>query len=557
MYNIINAIIPKKAKTKEKSSVNVELFFSLFLDGMTGNETQYKIRNDLNAGGFSALMNEDHNSNFLFSMSENPNAKNPVTKDMENCLIKHFSIYLSITPFNTTKFQYLNQLSFAKDCVENEVERYASNPDVERIKVYFYLIGYNQGELIANIVNSIGIYDNDDEVRQILNKYFDFTFFLKSIKIAFKVVESIISIDPIGLIDGYNSDIVRLVTGRSDLLYDKDLSKKSDDNYPSEDKISIYDAVLMCEHTYKSQDAIDKSVFSIIHSWFSKEKRDASKDGEKVRIKVERDIYENVKSNLPSNINQDCNTTVLQDNWITTESEWRSVSEKNDSIIKDSNINVKSCLTGFYSKLYQKIEHNSIISYAYCTAGTDPWSFNDWFFANFLQGLTGISLQYTQSVRNAKKLDEYCEKHNKQLFFVGHSLGGGLASNNALATPYRHAITFNAAGLNPFRVMATLLINNPRDFFNITGRKNRIHPFIIDGEVVQILRFIGQSAMSADENREKRYMGNEEIASDIIADKLIKEESKELPKLKDMGTIEKHNVLNFLRLKKLSDLKLT
>ena len=135
-------------------------------------------------------------------------------------------------------------------------------------------------------------------------------------------------------------------------------------------------------------------------------------------------------------------------------------------------------------------ESKSSVKFAYCTAGTNVTSLADW-FSNIAQGLIGWAPQYVQSVRNAKILDKCIDKN--VLYFIGHSLGGGLASNNALVTKYRHAITFNAAGLNVLRVKATLLINNRGDLFHISERRTRIHPYIIRGEILHsILGLIGQ-----------------------------------------------------------------
>lgn len=541
MSNIINAFIPNKKEKKEKSTVELELHFSLYFDGLPLNGTQENIRNTYRKGiNISPLSNNCQN--IFYTVCENPNAIHPSNRDFENSLIKHFAISVSLTPYNTIKNQYLNQLLNIRNYIENQVNNYLVEPNVESIKIYFYLIGYNQGEFIANIINSIGVYDDDNKLIDILKKHFQFKDFLSNKKIKTKIIESVTMMEPAGLIYRFiNNGFVKLVTGRSDLLYESEDDKDGED-YPSEKNISIYDAVLMCQHTYDSEAPADKSVFSIIHSFFSKKENKASEEGEIISIKVDDDILSNIKENKKlKNYNS---------NWIRTDAEWRTVPDRGNEIIKDIGIGLKSRISGFYSKLYERIENNQTKSYAYCTAGTEPLSFNDWFFANFLQGLTGISLQYTQSVRNAIKLDKYCHEKGLPLFFVGHSLGGGLASNNALATPYRHAITFNAAGLNPFRIMATLLINNPKDYFNRTGRKNRVHPFIIDGEAVQLLRYIGQPAMSADNNREKRYSNDTEIINSEI-----KKENNALPKFKDMGVVEKHNVMNFLRIKDLSQLK--
>lgn len=147
--------------------------------------------------------------------------------------------------------------------------------------------------------------------------------------------------------------------------------------------------------------------------------------------------------------------------------------------------------SGFNSMLFQK-RIDGIQYYAYCTEGTDMKSVKDW-FSNISQGLTGLSPQHTYSVQMAKKLDKTIGD-KAVLWFIGHSLGGGLASNNSLVTG-RHAITFNAAGLHPYRVKATLLWNNRSDLFHYERRTKRIHAFVMKGEILNsILKWIAQPA---------------------------------------------------------------
>ena len=101
---------------------------------------------------------------------------------------------------------------------------------------------------------------------------------------------------------------------------------------------------------------------------------------------------------------------------------------------------------GFNSGLYER-EINGKKEYAYVTQGTDPESIMDW-LNNVQQGI-GLGFlpgQYSLSMKNAKKLSKALA--DCELTFIGHSLGGGMASANALKTG-REGITFNAAGLHP------------------------------------------------------------------------------------------------------------
>ena len=137
--------------------------------------------------------------------------------------------------------------------------------------------------------------------------------------------------------------------------------------------------------------------------------------------------------------------------------------------------------SGFSSMLFQK-QVDGILYYAYCTVGTDEPV--DW-ISNATQFLTGLAAQYTYSVQIAKQLDKRIG-NTAALWFIGHSLGGGLASNNSLVTG-RHAITFNAAGLNILRVNATLILNNWKDLFHPIARSKRVHAFVIQGEILNSL----------------------------------------------------------------------
>ena len=115
--------------------------------------------------------------------------------------------------------------------------------------------------------------------------------------------------------------------------------------------------------------------------------------------------------------------------------------------------------TGFGSALFYKKNKKKVDSIAYVLEGSGPMSsldnqlseqeiekrgfwksplqdrIGDWGLANLLQGLTGLSPQHTLAVQNAKILHQICLlKGIDNLYFFGHSLGGGLAIACALAT---------------------------------------------------------------------------------------------------------------------------
>jgi hypothetical protein len=140
--------------------------------------------------------------------------------------------------------------------------------------------------------------------------------------------------------------------------------------------------------------------------------------------------------------------------------------------------------SGLGSTLFIRETKTDMYSFIYSTNGTDFDSIGrDWLQTNILQGLTGLSVQHTHSAINAHKFDEQLMGH--RLLFVGHSLGGGLASNNSIVTQNRHAITFNAAGLNIFRILRSELVSFN---FNPFAAMAKVHPFRIKFEMLDTLQ---------------------------------------------------------------------
>lgn len=168
-------------------------------------------------------------------------------------------------------------------------------------------------------------------------------------------------------------------------------------------------------------------------------------------------------------------------------------------------------LSGYGGLLFTKVEleteienGNTVsklnpVKFAYCTKGTDVNSFNDWIFVDLLQGVSGFSLQHVHNVKNAITINEKINDLSKSkglnkvipLFFCGHSLGGGLASAGAIASKGRHAITFNAAGLNFLGVLVTRTVGGFNYSFNTPYM---VHPIRIDGEAVDFLMVIARFA---------------------------------------------------------------
>lgn len=235
----------------------------------------------------------------------------------------------------------------------------------------------------------------------------------------------------------------------------------TDKNRPTSQE--IIDAMQLCQLTYDVQTPLDESIIAAAVSLWS-----SSPDSEKTQERL-----------------NSLRSSVQQNGWTLAND-----SELNKLGIKGRLKNMKS---GFYSKLFVKYDSNRGCKvYMYCTAGTNMTSITDW-YNNFVQGLFGLSEQYTFSVHNALLLDKNIGKDDV-LIFAGHSLGGGLASNNAIVTDTRYGITFNAAGLSPARlcVTGTSALKNALSIWQYADsyKKNkdkaeqRIYAFVIEGEIL-------------------------------------------------------------------------
>jgi hypothetical protein len=96
---------------------------------------------------------------------------------------------------------------------------------------------------------------------------------------------------------------------------------------------------------------------------------------------------------------------------------------------------------GYHGRIYKK-GNTLAIAYAGTDNGPD-------FAVDALQGLFGATAQYDFAIEDAKKL--VASNPQNEIVFVGHSLGGGLATAAAAVTRKR-AVTFNAAGVHPHSV---------------------------------------------------------------------------------------------------------
>jgi len=128
---------------------------------------------------------------------------------------------------------------------------------------------------------------------------------------------------------------------------------------------------------------------------------------------------------------------------------------------------VENSESGFRGGIYQKIIDGKT-EYIFATEGTTPTSMKDW-SNNISQVLDGASPQYLESVALAGDLSN----QYGGISFTGHSLGGGLASANALAVEGK-AVTFNTAGLS----------GASKSDLDIAGNSANISAYVVRGEIL-------------------------------------------------------------------------
>ena len=141
---------------------------------------------------------------------------------------------------------------------------------------------------------------------------------------------------------------------------------------------------------------------------------------------------------------------------------------------------------GFQSAIFvRKDKTGTEREYAYVIAGTNPLSYRDW-RTNFQQRF-GETCQYDHATENAHKIQRVAKL---PVTFVGHSLGGGLASAAALYTGCS-AVTFNAAGLS----------NPTKDHYGLNNNNASINAYIVKGDAVDALQgLVGLTAEGTHHN---------------------------------------------------------
>ncbi|MFD2904453.1 DUF6443 domain-containing protein [Sphingobacterium anhuiense] len=171
-----------------------------------------------------------------------------------------------------------------------------------------------------------------------------------------------------------------------------------------------------------------------------------------------------------------------------------------------SKSNFTNSQNGIKSALYERTT-DGVTEYSYATAGTeipDIKNLQD-VFANLGQ-ISGTSEQYDASVSNAKKIKE--NLNGEELTYVGHSLGGGEASANSLATGDK-AITFNSAGLSlPTRIKYGGIGAAFGNWGNITSYQLKSDPLTIAQDLSVLPGALGNIKMISPYGESSRSNGH-------------------------------------------------
>ena len=541
-------------KKKETAEIDVNIYAYIFVDGLSELEAQKKRRQLLENGiRISATGNSD--SGYTIQKWINPTINTNNGSQLEDDLHIHLPFFFNLEYGLLTLSDITNKSQLLKCEITETIEKYIIDDNIRTIRIHFLILCYNQLDIISNFINPIYTLLSEERKKKYLKSIFFDKRFLNHSKITYKEVEVLISINPFGtLAQGTVATFATDSTDYKRIIKDSD-EPITNDKINTPDNIDIQDAAVLCQVTYDSQSDFEQSiplfVTSAIKTVLSKAKDSSamilsnifSRDNLKILLQdtplnfdtkegrafsfslinhmvgdVINDlsffdsllnigkintgtpsIYSGALSQILKSMPEKCvslaNNTIdgiKKDliNNLTKELIEENIQELEKEEKLKAGIIIYHNNTGF--GLCECNAENENTTYFYCTAGTNMTSLNDW-KNNLSQGLFGISGQYSTSVKIAKILDSSLK--GKKLVFIGHSLGGGLASNNSLVTSTRHAITFNAAGLNFLRVKTTLFLNNRRDLFHPQRRRSKIHAYIIDGEILNgLLSKIGEGA---------------------------------------------------------------
>ena len=169
---------------------------------------------------------------------------------------------------------------------------------------------------------------------------------------------------------------------------------------------------------------------------------------------------------------------------------------------------------GLKSQVYERRDENGeAIEYVYATAGTDISDMHD-LTANVLQ-ILGASKQHKYSVENARRISKLLK--DKELNYVGHSLGGGEAALNSLITngegKGRKAFTYNSAGIS----LITLLKEG--GLRTVFRSEKSINAFIV---ITDPLNYLQKNSILPQANGNKIYVKPQKLNGHSIDNFIFK-----------------------------------
>lgn len=431
---------------------------------------------------------------------------NPQMKESDRSFIKKERDIIINTPVFEKEGDFLKVLKKLVKQGENYILAELISNSISELQVHIYLYGVNTGDIVSHLFSS--------EKGNCGLKFIQDTLYGSKIK-----NNKTITYCKVDFIGSYDK-IVQLETDKfsPNGIENNSFNKKTTVSIAKEEfptKKDVEDSVMLCQYTYDCQSCLEKSIIDIGITI------------NKVRKTVLNQLTDKEKFNI---LQEEKDRELVREEY--RKSLYKEA-DKSDPLFVALKSRMQNYATGFYSKLFVK-ELDGKKYYAYCTCGTNMFSAQDWFTTNILQGLTGLSLQYTQSVQNAQILDSLAGRDF--LFFIGHSLGGGLASNNAIVTE-RPAITFNAAGLSPLRLAATgkskikdqiaalwtMVKGDSLSQKNRQKGKNLVHAYVVKGELLN------------------------NILSHIMDEGAIGEIKEIELSNKSLTSLEKHSLINLIR----------
>lgn len=448
--------VETQAKTIEKQDIAIRdtrklsLILHVYFESNINPSAQHILRTKFRSNALShdQIFQTHKSGKWVHTHEYNDKAKK-ATSDYEIC---EEELSASVSTYED-KHAVENMINRILNVGKQKIMSYLLYNDLEDLMVHIYLYGINIGDVVSHLFSTFGDTQQEQRPQQIEKLLYNSG--IKNEKISY------CGVDYIGFFDQV-SEVSIPDNSTNNFKNPFYSSSPIDKNRPILN--DIFDAMELCQYTYNMQSPIEKSIPSVI--------------GDLIKAKEEKEKEEQ---------------SLLEYKLKTEKKGWFIVSHKQLTDLNLTN-RLVDFTNGFYSQLFVKDDSTRGRIYAYCTCGTNMTSIKDWFDTNISQGLIGLSAQYTKSVQNAQILDKAIGS-KAILLFIGHSLGGGLASNNAIVTSKRYAITFNAAGLSPLRLAVTGNATLKKQIIALWNSKTnieknrleaqkRVFAFVIKGEIL-------------------------------------------------------------------------